>query len=212
VISTARDGRQGLFEKSVTGSAGERAILLSEDNTILLPLDWSSEHGVIFGKVDPATRWNIYQVRATGSAASQTIVNGPAIEIGGRVSADERLLSYLSDEAGSVDLFVRTLKGDVQKAQVATAVTQQWWAPGGRALLYVKRDQTLWQVPVDSGMRAPRIGTPEQLAALPAGVLAMDLAADGKRLLALVPENAGFGAITVVQSWTAALPAILNRR
>jgi hypothetical protein len=35
----------------------------------------------------------------------------------------------------------------------------------------------------------------------------MDLAADGRLFLALVPEHAGLGAVMIVQSWRSALRA-----
>jgi hypothetical protein len=40
---------------------------------------------------------------------------------------------------------------------------------------------------------------------VPSTLVAMHLAADGSRFLALVPEHAGVVAVTIVQTWRAAL-------
>jgi hypothetical protein len=45
----------------------------------------------------------------------------------------------------------------------------------------------------------PRIGAPVQLATFPSTLVTMDLAPDGQRFLALVPERAALGTATVVQ-------------
>ena len=50
-----------------------------------------------------------------------------------------------------------------------------------------------------------QVGTPRVGATLPAGLIAVDAMPDRLRWLALVPETAGPGTVTVVQNWMAAL-------
>jgi len=59
-----------------------------------------------------------------------------------------------------------------------------------------------------SATRPPRIGAPEQLGAFPPALISMDFAGKAQRFLALVPERAAADAVTVIQSWRAALPPI----
>jgi serine/threonine protein kinase/Tol biopolymer transport system component len=205
VFASERDGRWGLYEKTVTDASAERQILRVEDSSVL-PNDWSKD-GIVFNRVEPQTRWNIYRVPASASNAPLPIVRGSAIEVGGWTSPDDQWLAYLSDEAGHLDLYVQSLRDGSHRTQVATGGIQKgWWTPDGRHLLYLKRDQTLWRVGVDLRGIQPRIDAPVRLAAFPSTLVAMDLASDGRRFLALVPEHAGVGAVTVVQSWRASLP------
>jgi hypothetical protein len=103
---------------------------------------------------------------------------------------------------------VRSLAASGAKLQVSTGGAQLgWWTPEGKEVLFLKRDQTLWRVGVDLRAVPPRIGAPEQLGTFPSSLVAMDLAAGGQRFLALVPERAGLGAVTIVQSWRSALHA-----
>ena len=48
-------------------------------------------------------------------------------------------------------------------------------------------------------------GTPRVIASLPPGIIAIDGMPDRQKWLALVPENAGAGTVTVVQNWAAGL-------
>jgi len=50
-----------------------------------------------------------------------------------------------------------------------------------------------------------KVGTPRIMASLPAGLLAIDATPDRQKWLALLPENAGAGTVTVVQNWMAGL-------
>jgi Tol biopolymer transport system component len=206
VFASLRNGRHVLYEKTVADTSAERTIFQPDDNSGL-PRGWSKDQAwIVFNRIDPDTKWNIYRVQASGTAAPMPLVRGPAIEVGGWPSPDNHWLAYLSDEAGHLDLFVQAFPDGGSKTQVATGGIQQcWWMPDGRRFLYTKRDQTLWRVGVDLRAASPRIDAPVQVAAFPSTLVAMDLAPDGRRFLALVPERAGFGAVTIVQSWRAAL-------
>ena len=206
VFASERDGHRGLAEKTVTEASAERPILAVEDSSVA-PRSWSND-GIVFNKVDPGTKWNIYRLPRSDSAAPAPLVNGPAIEVGGWTSPDNQWLAYLSDEAGRLDLFVQSYPSAGPKTQVAAGSIQQcWWTPDGRHLMYLKRDQTLWRVDVDLRASVPRIDEPVQLATFPSTLVAIDLTSDVRQFLALVPEHAGIGSVAIVQSWHAALPA-----
>jgi Tol biopolymer transport system component len=202
-----RDGRRGLYEKTVDEAAGEVRILPVDNNSIF-PRGWSKDRGIIFNQIDPGTKWNIYLVPASGRGAPALLVGGPSIEVGGWPSPDNHWLAYQSDEAGSLDLWVQPFPGPGTRTHVvAGGIQASWWMPDGRHLLYLKRDRSLWQVEVDFRIVPAKIGAPVQLATFPSALVEMDLAPDGRRFLALVPEQAGLGAVTVVERWQAALRA-----
>jgi hypothetical protein len=67
-----------------------------------------------------------------------------------------------------------------------------------RLPIFLGRWHSKWQA-------LPRIGAPVQLATFPSTLVTMDLAPDGQRFLALVPERAGLDTVTIVQFWREAL-------
>jgi Tol biopolymer transport system component len=145
-------------------------------------------------------------MRASGAGAPEVVINGPTVEVGARPSPDDRWLAYLSDETGRLDVFVRSMAPSGPKLQVSTGGVQfGWWTRDGGELRFLKRDQTLWRVPIDLRSGAPHLGPAQQLGAFPPGILSMDLARDG-RFLAVIADRTDGGAVTVVQSWPSALP------
>ena len=72
-------------------------------------------------------------------------------------------------------------------------------------MLFVDERQTsLWRVDVQPGAQL-HVGTPTPVASLPPGIAWMDATSDRQRFIAIVPEHAGPGSVTVVQNWRAAL-------
>ena len=208
VFTSDRDGNQDFYEKIVADSSAERKIVATGTRSAVA-ISWTHQGpGLVFNRVDPRTKWNIYRVPVSAPQDAVPLVNGPGLEIGGWPSPDGRWLAYLSDEAGRLDLFITSFPTPGPKVQVATGgVYRPWWTADGRRLLFIKRDQTLWRVDVDLRPALPRIGEPTQLAAFPSTLVAMDVASAGERVLALVADRAGVGTVAVVQSWQAALAA-----
>ena len=208
MFASDRDGHQAFYEKRVADASVERKVVGFNDSSAA-PGGWSHDGAwILFNRVDPDSRWNIYRVPASGSGTPEPLVNGPGVEVGARPSPDGGWIAYLSDETGRLDLFVRSFAPSGPRLQVSTGGVQLgWWTPDGRQLLFLRRDQTLWRVGVDLGAAPPRIGAPQQLGTFPSSLVAMDLAPGRQQFLTLVPERAGLGAVTIVQSWRSALHA-----
>jgi predicted Ser/Thr protein kinase len=198
-------GHRRLVAKDVSDSSPPRVIAQLDANA-WLPQSWTNGE-ILFNRIDPGTKWNIYRLPESGGSDPVPVIRGAAIEVGGYVSPDGHWIAYLSDEAGRLDLWLQTYPDGGSKVPVSTGGVQTaWWGLGGRELLYLKRDQTLWRVDVDlTPARAPRIGTPHQLGTFPAALVAMDAVSHGQRFLALVSERGGLDAITIVQGWKAAI-------
>jgi Tol biopolymer transport system component len=149
---------------------------------------------------------NVYRMRASGAGVPDVLIDGPGVEVGARTSQDDHWLAYLSDDTGRLDVFIRSMAPSGPKLQVSTGGVQfGWWTRDGQELRFLKRDQTLWSVPIDLRASAPRLGAAQQVGTFPPGIVSMDLARDG-RFLAVIAERADGGAVTVVQSWQSALP------
>jgi Tol biopolymer transport system component len=200
-FASDRGGQHGFYIKTATDAAAERQIAVFADRTPE-PRGWTHDGTwLLFNRVDPRTRWNVYRLRASGAGEPELLIGGPAIEAGARSSPDDRWLAYFSDEGGRIDAFVRSVDPSGPKVQVSTGGVQfAFWTRDARQMLFLKRDRTLWRVPTDLTGAAPRVGATQQLGTFPPGLVAMDLARDG-RFLAIVAERSDAGAVTVVQAW-----------
>ena len=77
--------------------------------------------------------------------------------------------------------------------------------PDGRGLLFTDdKLRSLWRVDLDLGP-SPSASAPRQLVNLPADITWMDAMPDRQRFIAIIPERAGPGSITLVQNWRKAL-------
>ncbi len=86
MFGSDRDGRMAFYEKTVSTGSGDRKVVGFDDISPAL-FGWSRDGAsVIFSRVDPDTKWNVYRVRVSGSAAPEPLVTGPGVEIGGEES------------------------------------------------------------------------------------------------------------------------------
>ena len=204
VFEADRDGHHELHEKTLADSSPERR-MLQFANPSAVPTSWSKNE-ILFTMIEPGLKWNVYRLPTSGAAEPVALVRGPAIEGGGALSPDGHALAYLSDETGRMDVFVQSFPIAGATLQIPTGGTQRfWWTLDSRHLLFLKRDHTLWRAEVDMAATPPRAGAPQQLGTFPPNLADMDLSSDDQRFLAIVPERAGVGTVTIVQSWRAAL-------
>ena len=124
----------------------------------------------------------------------------------GSVSADGKWVAYMSDDSGTPEIYAQSFPAPGRRVRISTAGGGlSWWSPNGRQIMYLDaRKTSLMIADVESG-ETLKVGTPGLMASLPPGIIAIDAMPDRQKWLALVPENAGAGTITVVQNWMAGL-------
>jgi eukaryotic-like serine/threonine-protein kinase len=206
VFSSNRDGPEDLFVKDVTDASPERPLYRS---SVLFkyPNAWSPDgKWIAFYQVDPVTLENIYLLPASGEIAPKVYVAGSGSEIYGSVSADGKWLAYVSDDSGTPELYAQSFPAPGRRVRISTGgAGWSWWARDGRHIVYLDpRKTSLMIADVEPG-ETLKVGTPRVMASLPPGVIAIDAMPDRQKWLALVPENAGAGTVTVVQNWMAGL-------
>jgi Tol biopolymer transport system component len=209
VFSNDRDGAQNFFVKNVTGSSPEQPLYQSPA-LFKGPTGWSNDgRWIVFTQVDPTTAQNIYLLPADGKGEPHVYLQGPHRDAGGMPSPDGHWLAYISDDTGHLELYVQSFPEAGRQQQISTeGVTAGGgvgWTRDSRHLVFVSGDdKSLWRVDVEPGT-SWKATTPARVARLPAGTIAMDVMPDGRRFLALAPERAGTGSVTVVQNWRAVL-------
>jgi len=145
-------------------------------------------------------------VPTSGEITPKVYVAGPAFEMYGAVSADGKWMAYLSNDSGTPEIYAQSFPVPGRRVRISTAGGgMSWWTRDGRHIVYMDpRKTSLMIADVEPG-ETLKVGTPRVMASLPPGVIAIDAMPDRQKWLALVPENAGAGTVTVVQNWTAGL-------
>jgi len=206
IFSSDRDGASDFFMK-VVGDATPEQPFYRSPAIFKGPTSWSAtSKSIIFTQIDRGSGQNVYRLAADGSGTVEPIVNGPAREALGVLSPDAHWMAFLSDEAGSYQLFVQPYPGPGPRVQISReGAADAWWSADSRQLLWVSVGlRSLWREDVITGSKLTA-GSPVHLASLPPGILSVDLTPDRQRLLTLSPDAAASGAMAVVQHWRAAL-------
>ena len=205
-FATDRDGPQQIYVKTVGDAVPER-LLFKSDAMFMAPSAWSRDgRWLVFMQLEQRTAQNLWGLPMPGGGTARPLVRTLGRDLGGSLSPDGRWLLYSSDESGRGELYAQSFPEPGHRVAISqSGAAEGWWANGGRQIFYVSGDlRTLLRVDVEAGTEL-RIGAPQTVAHFPPGGLKADMAPDGKRFLALVPEQSGTGSITVVQNWRAAL-------
>jgi len=206
VFSSDRDGAQNFFVKNVSDGSPEQPFFQS-DVLFKNPVSWSSDgRWVAFIELDPGAAQDIWLLPMTGEKTPKPFVRGPARDIALKISPDDRWLAYISDDTGRTQLYAQSFPEPGRRIQLSQqGAAQAWWSRDGRQIVFADAQmETLWRVDVEPGA-ALSAGTAKQIATLPPNVVSMSAMPDRQKFLAIVPERAGPGSVTIVRNWRAAL-------
>jgi Tol biopolymer transport system component len=134
-------------------------------------------------------------------------------------SPDGKWFSYVSNESGAYELYVRPFDGKAApgaplaaggKVMVSKGGANRGgavWRRDGSELFYLAPDGTLMSVKINTKPTFSPAGPPEALFKLATEVAYFDVSSDGERFLISVPTGKGVSAppYKVVLNWTAAL-------
>jgi Tol biopolymer transport system component len=206
VFMADRGGAPHLFRKDTATGADDQ---LLPPGQLQQPEDVSAAGDVVF--VERTERGN-YDVRMlhAGDRSVSVLFNSPFDEQQPRLSPDNRAIAVLSDESGRYELYVTSFPPQGAKVSVsAGGASAPRWAPDGRELFYPSADGHLMAVPARTHP-ALEVGVPMPLFALTATARwkDFDVARDGKKFLAIIPQSrANEQPLTVVVNWQAGLAA-----
>jgi serine/threonine protein kinase len=206
VFASDRDGPQDVYVK-VVANASPEVRLFHNDAPFKNPSAWSSDgRWIVITQLDAATAQDVWLLPASGKGELVALVKGPVRDNAGPLSPDGRWLAHTSDDTGRFELYLQSLPPPGRRVQVSQGGAMlAWWAGDGRSLQFVDDHlRSLWRVELEAGAEL-RVGTPRQIANLPPDVAWMDATPDRQKFIAIVPERAGPGSVTVVQNWRAAL-------
>jgi hypothetical protein len=99
-------------------------------------VSWTAA-GVVVTVADDKTGWDVLLIDPDDPRDSRPLVNGSFNESSARVSSDERLLAFVSDETGRNEVYVQSFPEPGGKVQVSLdGGVQPVWRPGTREIVY----------------------------------------------------------------------------
>jgi Tol biopolymer transport system component len=215
VFNSNRKGRLDLYRKSADGTGAEE--LLYADDIGKFPSSWSPDgRFLLYSANSPKTRYDIWVLPMTQQpgvpAKPYPWLQTQFAEQQAVFSPDGKWVAYQSDESRHIEVYVAPFSGPGGKRQVSTAGgSAPRWASEGKEIFYVGADNRLMVAPVSARGAALDIGEARPLFGLPSTGVGVfyDVSADGRRILAVLPqEESGKPAneaINFTQNWTAEL-------
>ncbi|HJZ11783.1 MAG TPA: hypothetical protein VJ521_06515, partial [Acidobacteriota bacterium] len=125
----------------------------------------------------------------------------------GRFSPDGRWVAFVSNEAGSYQLYVMSFpdgksKWQVSREEISPGELSLSWRPG--EILFQDLKGKIMSARVETTGDSIRLSNPEVLFINPR-IQDFDFSRDGRRIIATVlPETAQVGSISLVTNWNAA--------
>jgi Tol biopolymer transport system component len=198
-FSSDRKG-QPILVKSSSGTGGEEILLQSED--VKNPTSWSTDgRFLLFNRTFPKTKTDLWVLPLFGDRKPFPFVQSEFIDRNGQFSPDGRWVAYVSDESGRLEIYVVPFPGPGGKWQVSTGGGMSpHWSTDGRELFYVSPDRDLMTVEVKSGSEF-QVSSPKPLFSLSTLVAQVDVSADGRRFLQVIPPDSGGAPVTLVLNW-----------
>ena len=197
------DGRYIAFRTvgagmSVTRSDGAgKPQPLTQSKNIQFPFSFTADgKRLAFQETDPKTNFDLWTVPIESDAAGlragkpEAFLQTPANERAGVLSPDGRWLAYSSDESGTYQIYVRAFPDKGGKWQISnTGGGYPMWSHTGHDLFFEALDNHImaatYTVKDDSFVAdKPRMWSAMQIGG---SVKNVDLAFDGKRIVALMP-------------------------
>ena len=164
----------------------------------------------------PRGSFDIWQLPLDGASQPVPVLETPFDKEHVRFSPDGRYLAFASNELGKYEVFVAPFPGTGERIRVSVGgAGLPRWSRDGRELFFVSEDRHLMAVPVRTSPSLV-LGAPRPLFSVAGGsewsdprataVWAdFDVAPDGSRFLAAIPQPANEQPLTAVLNWQTAL-------
>ncbi|HEU5249093.1 MAG TPA: hypothetical protein VFW15_03835, partial [Thermoanaerobaculia bacterium] len=189
-----RDLATGKEDELVPGGSFQQPQTVSPDGQFLL-YTMRGERGF----------FDIWKYPLSGAGKPVAFLESPFDKSSVRFSPDGRFLAMITGESGRPEVYVTAFPGPSERIRVSTGGAGLLrWSRDGRELFYVSPDRQLMSVPIRT-KPSLELGTPTPLFTLEGRGSWPDfeVAPDGRRVLAIVPEVvADELPLSVVVNWT----------
>ena len=204
-FASSRDGGWNLYWRAADGS-GKATLLLTSENE-LWPHSFSPDgRALAYWEIDAETARDIWILPLEGDPTPIPFLLTPYNERAPVFSPDGRWISYISDESGRDEVYIRPYPGPGAHTTVSTqGGVEPIWAPDGRRLYY-RNANSMMVVSVETGdgitVSKPTVLFEGRYDRGVAGNLSYDLAPEGDRFLMIQPLGSRTTAsFRVVLNW-----------
>jgi len=201
-----RNGHSNLCRKPADGSGAEEILLTDEQ--ILTPSDWSRDGKFIVYDRGPAGDQEIWVLPLEGERKPLKLVAHANSGSGaGRLSPDGHWLAYMSNESGTLQVYVVGFDGAQGKWQISVnGGGRPSWSNDGKELYYLDMTYNLFAVPVKEVGGALQFGTAQTLVTnWSAPQVFYDVFPGGKKILLDRISQQVSQSVTVVTNFPAGL-------
>jgi eukaryotic-like serine/threonine-protein kinase len=158
-FASQRDGSWGIYSRSLTTDQEE--LLYKSPSKIIRTEDWSPDGRYLLYQIQMESR-DLYALDLKDGDKPIPVVHGPGWDGKGQFSPDGRWITYMSDESGRTEVYVRPFLRSGEKVRVSVVSGDEpRWRRDGKEIVFFG-EQSLFAVPVTTSP-AFRAGTPEKL-------------------------------------------------
>lgn len=172
---------------------------MTTPGTIQFPSDWLADGRILYYATTPKTGMDV--MLTTPDLNSEVWLQTPANEAFARISPDQQWVAYMSDDAGTVEIYVAPLDHHAERTRVSAGPGARCaWSRDGREIYYIA-DTELFAAPVKiSGVfDRRRYAVAIYTAGRP--IESLDVAPDGRLLVALREVATATQPLQVITGW-----------
>ncbi|MCX6173795.1 MAG: protein kinase [Ignavibacteriales bacterium] len=199
-------GKFGIYIKSYDGSGNEVEVYRGDTR---LYLDYWTRDGanLIIDNLTNGAQSDLLVVPLKGDKKPWKYLDSKKDEYEASISPDGKWLSYLTDESGLYQIYVRSFPNKEGKWQISTDVAEEpRWSPDGKTIYYRKSSQ-MFSVPISTSPTFAA-GIPKVMfSGFPAmnvdSGITFDITSDGKYFITTsLVKGISFKNISLVLNWT----------
>jgi serine/threonine protein kinase len=209
VFASNRDGGKfNLYLKSAGGARPEELLLKTDLNKFAT--DWSADgRYIVYYEINPKTQRDIWLLPLFGDRKPIPLLQGEYSEWFGRLSPDGRWIAYMSDETGSVEVYVQTVPTSGNKWKISNGGGfYPRWRREGKELFYTRGQNELMAVDIKAAVAPNKFDVGPSQSVFRTGIIqGYDVTSDGQRFLFDGSEESlrTNYSLTVVANWPDAL-------
>jgi Tol biopolymer transport system component len=187
-FSSNRAGDYDIYSKAIGSPDAPQLVYANGQDLRLLEVS-ADERTLIIGQQGEKTQMDLWAVDLDDPANPRLLRGTPAVDLGARLSPDEKWIAMATGESGTPQLYLAPWPSLTPITQVSiSSGTSCAWTKGGRELVYQQMDGNLVAVPIAVEDGWPRIGVPETLFAVSApdmDAVNWSVTSDGERFVAI---------------------------
>jgi serine/threonine protein kinase/Tol biopolymer transport system component len=213
-MKRTKDGKNGIFSKPSDGS-GDEVELYTESGRTYVNF-WSRDGKfLMIDNLTTNAQSDLLVIPLSGDTKPWKYLDSKKDEYESSISPDGKWVSYICDESGSYQIYVRSFPKKEGKWQISSDVAEEpRWSPDGK-FLYYRRNSQLMSVPVSTATSFSA-GLPKVLIDnfpsmnVDSGI-SYDITSDGKYIITTQPvKGISFKNISIVLHWTDEIKSMLS--